>query len=164
MSKTKAFVSLLLILCSVGLTGCKPKPFSETDISQSKVVLQDVLNAFAKNDVNALQGNFVPTATELISTVVEVKNVWFDTLKSVGVESASVSGYRVDQFDVVKNEPDRLTASVLYTGTYTFTATNSSKTYVCLHQVEVVFVKYEGKVLVGNLQQQGAPPSCKEVK
>ncbi|ACI17309.1 hypothetical protein COPRO5265_0311 [Coprothermobacter proteolyticus DSM 5265] len=75
MSKTKAFVSLLLILCSVGLTGCKPKPFSETDISQSKVVLQDVLNAFAKNDVNALQGNFVPTATELISTVVEVKNV-----------------------------------------------------------------------------------------
>jgi len=164
MSKTKAFVSLLLILCSLGLTGCKPKPFSEMDISQSKVVLQDVLNAFAKNDVNALQGNFVPTATELISTVVEVKNVWFDTLKSVGVESASVSGYRVDQFDVVKNEPDRLTASVLYTGTYTFTATSSSKTYVCLHQVEVVFVKYEGKVLVGNLQQQGAPPSCEEVK
>uniref|UniRef100_B5Y7D2 Uncharacterized protein n=1 Tax=Coprothermobacter proteolyticus (strain ATCC 35245 / DSM 5265 / OCM 4 / BT) TaxID=309798 RepID=B5Y7D2_COPPD len=35
---------------------------------------------------------------------------------------------------------------------------------MCSHQVEVVFVKYEGKVLVGNLQQQGAPPSCKEVK
>lgn len=163
MSKTKVFVSLVLILCSLGLTGCKPKPFSETDISQSKVVLQDVLNAFAKNDVNVLQGNFVPTATELISTVVEVKNVWFDTLKSVGVQSASVSGYRIDQFDVVKNEPDRLTASVLYTGTYTFTATKSSKTYVCSHQVEVVFVKYEGEVLVGNLQQQGAPPSCEEV-
>lgn len=164
MSKTKVSVSLALILCLLGLVGCKPKPFSETDISQSKTVLQEVLNAFAKNDVGALQANFVPTATELVSTVVEVKNVWFDTLKAVGVESASVSGYRVSEFDVVKNEPDRLTASVLYTGTYTFTATTSSKVYVCSHQVEVVFVKYEGKVLVGNLQQQGSPPSCEEVK
>jgi len=164
MSKTKAFVSLILILCSVGLTGCKPKPFSEADINQSKVVLQDVLNGFAKNDVDAVQGNFVPTATELISTVVEVKKVWLDTLKSVGVGSASVSGYQIEQFDVVESEPGRLTASVLYTGTYTFTATKSSKTYVCSHQVEVFFVKYEGKVLVGNLQQQGAPPYCEEVK
>jgi hypothetical protein len=148
----------------MSLSACKPKPFSSEDIENSKVVLQQVLQAFVSNDVTTIKENFVPTATQLTMTVSDLKTVWDTTLHSVGVQSATIEGYKINDFDVVKNEPDRLTASVSYTGTYEFTSNVMSKTEVCRHQVEVVFVKYQGKILVGQLQQQGALPSCVEVK
>lgn len=164
MNKTKIFVSIVLLFVAMSLSACKPKPFSSEDIESSKVILQQVLQAFASNDVATIKENFVPTATQLTKTVSELKTVWNSTLHSVGVQSATIEGYTINGFDVLKNEPDRLTASVSYTGTYAFTSNSMSKTEICRHQVEVVFVKYQEKILVGQLQQQGALPSCVEVK
>jgi hypothetical protein len=165
MNKIKVLVANLVVLMMiVTLSGCKPQPFSDQDITQSRQILEEVLNAFATEDTQTLKKDFVPTATKLTESVGDIMQVWLGTLNSIGVKTASISGYQIDTFQVLKNEPDRLTASVLYTGTYTFTTTTIQETYFCKHQIQVVFVKYQGKILVANLQQQGTAPSCTEVK
>ncbi|NPV88242.1 hypothetical protein HPY42_01765 [Coprothermobacteraceae bacterium] len=163
MNKTRKCVSVALLVLLFLVSGCKPSTFTPSEVDQGKALVERALQAFAANDVGELQECFVPTATGLPILVGDVRRTWFETLHASGVVSATIHGYQIAGFDVLENQPAKLTASVTYTGTYTFQYAQAAKSYVCTHQVQVTLVKYKGSILLSDFQQQGVAPVCRGV-